>query len=337
MLERWYRLKLWYTLTLFLGFILTFSLYTTLLTDTYILLQIEPLYKLNPNNFTYIYPTETLTLNDYTKLIDLNNFHFTIFNKVCDNETDTLLLILVHSSPRNFDKRRVIRDTWGQERKEIKLLFVLGSINNSTLQRKIQTENDINNDLLQGNFMDSYRNLTYKHVMVLKYPIYHCPEVKYVLKTDDDVFVNINATILFIKSEFSPPIGVSNLLLCKVIKNAKVFRSFRSKWRVSVKEYSRKRYPTYCTGFAILYSNDVLFQLYKNAQEMEYFWIDDVHITGDAVLGTNISHTDVSPLIFGSKHITRFNFNHFLYGKPQSNIDDILKLWRLIQKHSNET
>jgi hypothetical protein len=32
--------------------------------------------------------------------------------------------------------------------------------------------------------------MTYKHIMALKWVVYFCPGVRYVLKTDDDTFVN---------------------------------------------------------------------------------------------------------------------------------------------------
>jgi hypothetical protein len=58
------------------------------------------------------------------------------------------------------------------------------------LQAALETENDRHHDLLQGSFRDAYRNMTYKHVMALKWVLYFCPGVRYVLKADDDTFVN---------------------------------------------------------------------------------------------------------------------------------------------------
>ena len=59
-----------------------------------------------------------------------------------------------------------------------------------SLQVSLESENDRYHDLLQGSFKDTYRNLTYKHITVLKWVLYYCPGVRYVLKSDDDVFVN---------------------------------------------------------------------------------------------------------------------------------------------------
>jgi hypothetical protein len=58
------------------------------------------------------------------------------------------------------------------------------------LQVSLESENDQHHDLLQGSFRDAYRNMTYKHIMALKWVLHFCPGVRYVLKTDDDTFVN---------------------------------------------------------------------------------------------------------------------------------------------------
>lgn len=118
---------------------------------------------------------------------------------------------------------------------------------------------------VQGNFHDAYRNMTYKHVMALKYAAYHCPRARYVLKTDDDVFVNMPTVMAFLSVDLSA-YGARHLLLCQPTYGSKVKRSYRSKWRVSWWEFPHSTYPTYCPGWAVLYSPDVVFSLYREAQ-----------------------------------------------------------------------
>lgn len=296
-------------------------------------------YKINPANYTYVYPINLLPIGDYNRLIDLEGFYFQIMNSEC-NDSSPLLLILVHSAPENFDKRKVIRETWGQRRDGMKLIFMLGDVDDDVLYEKLQRENEIHRDFAQGNFMDTYRNITYKHVMVLKYVIYHCPQAKYILKTDDDIFVNIEMMTYFLNEVLSPD-GVSDLLLCKLLKDAKVFRSYRSKWRVSVREYPDKTYPAYCPGFALLYSPDTVFSLYIEAQRSKFFWIDDVHITGILAQKANITHTDVSQLILTLHNIDRIIRGDeypgpYLYGPADLPGDKIRNLWYADDRHSNK-
>jgi hypothetical protein len=44
---------------------------------------------------------------------------------------------------------------------------------------------------VQGNFMDTYRNMTHKAILGLRWLSEFCPEAPYALKADDDTFLNI--------------------------------------------------------------------------------------------------------------------------------------------------
>lgn len=221
------------------------------------------------NSSGYSYPIHLLSQNDYTQLIDLN-FSFNILNLVC-NESSPLLLVLVHSAPKNYAKRKTIRETWGSQTGDnVKIVFMLGLVNEFNLQSRLEEENRQFNDIIQGNFLDTYKNITYKHVMVFKYVIYHCPQAKYILKTDDDVFVNMPTMRNFLTVDLSP-YGARNVLFCTVKKNSKVLRTYRSKWRVSFSEYPQRNYPSYCPGWTLLYSPDVVFALYRGPKRLIIF------------------------------------------------------------------
>ena len=57
----------------------------------------------------------------------------------------------------------------------------------------------------QGNFLDTYKNLTYKHMMGYKWLHRHCPnQPKYVVKADDDVFVEIFHLYHFVSAIYGP-------------------------------------------------------------------------------------------------------------------------------------
>lgn len=130
---------------------------------------------------------------EYYTLIDLPDFKYETINMVCN--AATLLLVLVHTAPPHFENRKVIRETWGRKRHGMSLAFVLGGVANSTLQEELLEENKQFKDLVRGNFLDSYKNLSYKLIAGLKYAKYHCPEAEYVLKIDDDMFVKMEDLI----------------------------------------------------------------------------------------------------------------------------------------------
>ena len=44
---------------------------------------------------------------------------------------------------------------------------------------------------MQGNFVDSYNNLTLKTISMLEWAERHCSRVPFVLKTDDDMYIHM--------------------------------------------------------------------------------------------------------------------------------------------------
>lgn len=287
------------------------------------------------NTSGYSYPTNTLSQDDYHQLINLRNFNFTILNSPC-NDSNPILIIMIHSDPKNFETRKIVRETWGKNSAQVKVLFMTGLVKNSRTKVLLEKENDEFGDIIQGSFYDAYRNMTYKHVMVFKYVIYHCPQAKYILKTDDDVFVNMPLMMNFLTLDLSP-FGGSRMIFCTLRKRSNALRSWRSKWRVSFKEYPAKTYPPYCPGWAILYSPDVLFELYKEAQKTDYFWIDDVHITGTLVDKIHVKHVNIDNLVLSRKSQVKAlhqpsKFNQtFLYGAPNSKNREIRALWEYVK------
>ncbi|KAK1133871.1 hypothetical protein K0M31_011657 [Melipona bicolor] len=279
------------------------------------------------------YLLHELPFGDKSTLIDIKDFRFTINNDPC-NRTHPLLLILVHSAPENFIKRNVVRETWGQQSPDVELLFFVGS--SDEYQTMLEEENKKYKDLIQGNFLDAYRNMTYKHVMALKWATYHCPSAKYILKLDDDVFVHISAMLDFLTRDLSPW-GARRLILCDLLSTGTVKRSWRSKWRVSPQEYPGRHYPAYCAGWAILYSPDSVFLLYREAQKEPYFWIDDVHITGTLARKVNLTQTSLHYLVLTNENMQDLLSNpsshrEFLFGPPNLTENEIRALQSLVIK-----
>ncbi|XP_015596836.1 acetylgalactosaminyl-O-glycosyl-glycoprotein beta-1,3-N-acetylglucosaminyltransferase [Cephus cinctus] len=286
----------------------------------------------NASALPHPYSMSELPPDDESTLIDMKNFRFTLNHNPCNGSQSLLLLVLVHSAPGNFLKRKVVRDTWGKRTPAATLLFLVGL--SEQHQAHLEEEDRVYGDLIQGNFLDAYRNMTYKHVMALKWATYHCQSAKYVLKLDDDVFVHMPAMLDFLIHEFSPW-GARRLILCDPLPSAVVKRSWRSKWRVSPLEYPGRHYPAYCAGWAILYSPDTVFLLYREAQKEPYFWIDDVHITGTLARKVNLTQASLHSLVLTAETMEEVLQNpksrrEFLFGPPDLTEDAIRALYSLI-------
>ncbi|KAF7282223.1 hypothetical protein GWI33_003023 [Rhynchophorus ferrugineus] len=214
--------------------------------------------------------------------MNLSQFRFKIDKThVCD-EDNVLLLVLVSSAPAHSNERNAIRQTWARPDQEVKVLFLLGDVVDETLQNRIAEEDSLFGDIVQGNFIDSYRNMTYKSVMSMKYVAYRCRTTKFVLKCDDDVFVNMPLMKVFLKHDLRYlPSG--DYAFCSVNVDMPVIRSSvgeEAKWYVSYDEWPRETYPIYCAGWYVIMRTSTAVKVYAQAQETPFFWIDDVFLTG---------------------------------------------------------
>ncbi|XP_034483438.1 UDP-GalNAc:beta-1,3-N-acetylgalactosaminyltransferase 1 [Drosophila innubila] len=285
---------------------------------------------------------------DDSQLIDLHNFAYTMGQPSC--EAHIQALILVHTAPRNAEKRTLIRQTWGSRpmtnaNSPLRVVFLLGAVNQTEhqLQHSLSLENVRHGDMVQGNFRDAYRNMTYKHVMALKWFNSNCPNAQLLIKVDDDVYVNTPQLIKLLRDSptnsnltmsSSTPATPSlrsllqqrhELLFCRPVLATRVKRSYRSKWRVSFREFPAHYYPPYCPGFAIVYSSDVVQRLYQAAQHAGYFWVDDVHITGVLAQQTNTTITNLQPYV-----LYRLECERLLSGKSDLEQQEFLFTWHSI-------
>ncbi|CAH0564227.1 unnamed protein product [Brassicogethes aeneus] len=233
------------------------------------------------------------------KILNLN-FYYKILNLVCEAKTPDFIVIIA-SSAVNFDNRRVIRNTWARNQ-SIPIIFALASVIDENIQRKIEAENRKYSDIIQGNFIDKYRNLTYKHLMILKYVKDYCPKTKFLLKLDDDVFVNMPQMLNFIQNDLQPTF-THNVIICDPYVNSPVKRT-NSKWSVTYQEFPSYQYPTFCPGWRIIYSMDMVEYLINQAKNknVKFFWIDDVFVSG--VLASHLK--DVH------KNITSLTMQHYV-------------------------
>lgn len=90
----------------------------------------------------------------------------------------------------------------------------------------MEEENFSYHDIIQENFLDTYNNLTLKSVMMLKWVISNCNKAKFLMKTDDDMFINV---AMLLKTLHSKPQNTS-ILLGALICNAKPISDRKNKW-----------------------------------------------------------------------------------------------------------
>ncbi|GIY27779.1 UDP-GalNAc:beta-1,3-N-acetylgalactosaminyltransferase 1 [Caerostris extrusa] len=138
------------------------------------------------------YNTSKSTWQDAKKSIQRS--HFIPPVPTCWSQSDLRLVIVVCSAPQNFASRQAIRATWGKESrwtKGTRIFFIIGRSSQNITDMFVFTEKQEYGDVIHYDFTDSYFNLTLKSVSMLKWVTTNCTNAKYVMKSDDDMFVNV--------------------------------------------------------------------------------------------------------------------------------------------------
>ena len=70
-------------------------------------------------------------------------------------------------------------------------MFCIGSTLDENIQISLEEESQEYGDLVQGDFLDNYYNLSYKAIMGNLWVAEFCSQAQFVVKTDDDMYVDL--------------------------------------------------------------------------------------------------------------------------------------------------
>ena len=239
---------------------------------------------LSDNHMLYVYEANAKSLMD--PFVHRHQYRLSLNNaSVCSR--DIFLLILVNSALEHKKEREVIRETWGSVKEysgaQIRTVFLVGECTQpktkSTwqLNERLKAESDIHGDIVKGNFIDKYANLTYKTVMGLYWVNIYCSRSSFVMKTDDDVSINLYKLVDFLQEISQTPSILSHFYFGRCEQDFPV-RSRSSKWYISFSDYEYKLYPPYCRGPGYVFSNEDASHIYSATSKVPFIWMEDVYI-----------------------------------------------------------
>lgn len=193
------------------------------------------------------------------------------------------VLVYLHSAVDHRDMRRNIRTSWASHRTfvniNLKLVFVLGLPSDKMAQHQIESEFAAYTDIIQGNFSDTFKNLTYKAITMLVWVNSHCPNVRYIVKVDDDMFVDMYRVIYEIVPKLAPK---KDAIACDVKINMPIPRDPRIKWYVNETLLpERKTWPQFCSGYFVVLTGNTFKPLFEASFGIKQFIpIDDAYMFG---------------------------------------------------------
>lgn len=222
---------------------------------------------------------------DYLRKKDQREFQLLIDQpeKCIGSKGAPYLLIAIKSVVEDFDKRQVVRHTWGREgiaQKGISIMtvFLLGVPHNVTAlplwDRLLAYESQMFQDILLWDFEDTFFNLTLKEIHFLQWVNSSCSNVKFIFKGDADVFVNIENILEMLGGRRAG----EDFFVGDIIFHAKPIRRRNSKYFVPEFIYGQGIYPSYAGGGGFVMSGHTALRLHLACKEVELFPIDDVFL-----------------------------------------------------------
>lgn len=254
------------------------------------------LFSLDNKNDSVTISHKNIKLSQKLKAFKLFNldFKYLINNNVCD-EDEISAVFIVTSFYGNVELRSAMRRAFPEHilrEKKLRRVFLLAIGPDKGIfdvnYKAILHENSRFGDLVQGNFIEAYRNLTRKHIMGLNWAATYCPNAKFVVKMDDDIVFNTNKLNNLLSS-----INVQekdHLLAGYILRGMVPIREPANKWYVTKKEYDNSMYPPFLSGWFYITTPQTAKKLVKLSSDSKYFWIDDVYVTGILAQRLKIKH-----------------------------------------------
>ncbi|KAM4054252.1 beta-1,3-galactosyltransferase 5-like [Anomaloglossus baeobatrachus] len=224
--------------------------------------------------------------------------------------SDLGLLILVTSHARHYASRSAIRKTWAQQTKgsicSWQVVFMVGNQVDRVLDWHIHKEHELHRDILMGNYMDSYRNLTLKVMHGINWAVERC-QPAHILKTDDDCYINTQQLPAFLGEKKVN----SRLYIGSVFPEGKrmVIRDPSSKWYVSHWDYEPDMYPPYASGIGYILSLDAARMILHRAKTTAPIPVEDAYV---GILAGKAHITPLSSARF-AKHNAKWSICNYRY------------------------
>ena len=210
---------------------------------------------------------------------------------ICSGLKETGMIMYIYNTMDKENAKEVVRSTYGNKAilktLNIRIMFVMGCKQNGKLSSKILEEFNQHQDILVGNFVDSYKILTLKGTNTLKFLSEHCKNVTWIMKADDDTFVDLQKVRQKLSqwksSKPEPP-----MFGFTIVNGRPFICPHIPKWCIP-KSFNITRYPPYLSGIAYVFSSKLLSPMMAQVNKTKKYMslVDDVYMTG--YLTKNIS------------------------------------------------
>lgn len=258
------------------------------------------------------------------------------------------MVIVVLSARNNFMKRKLARQTYGSIKSVnniniLGLIFMLGSLdaprNEKVDFNKLEEENFLFGDMIMGEFVDTYRNLTRKTIMAYEWLTSFCQEAQIVVKTDDDVLLNIFKLTEEV-SKWSPNEFRSSNIWCTVHWTEGVVKDVNSVFYASPVDFPDGVFPKHCAGVGYITPMRVIERI---AEEISTSFLGRVCTHEDVFMTAIVPHKINSNLNLEKRlpnesiELINSRDDWYTYALETEKGDEAEFLLKLLQESSNDT
>ncbi|XP_078380010.1 beta-1,3-galactosyltransferase 1-like [Oculina patagonica] len=212
-------------------------------------------------------------------------------------EEERFVLILIMSAPYNKERRSAIRRTWLSTLTEnpvalnqsnirtmndpvdssntllIQYFFVCGHYpQDPRIESDVENETRVYEDILRLGYNETYTMLVHKTLTSLKFA--STMNVKFVVKIDDDVYLDVPRMIWWLKTASLP----EKLYAGHLLYRSRAIRRTRSKYYVGNQDYNETFFPVYCNGPFYILSKNAIIELLAASKNTRKFPLEDAYL-----------------------------------------------------------
>lgn len=169
-------------------------------------------------------------------------------------------------------------------------MFLVGKSSDPDINNWIAHEAAIHKDIVAGEFEDTFRNLYQKMILSLNWPLERKCNASYMLKTDEDCYVNVGNLVHWLNS-YHTMNGTRPIYAGRVQKHLLVIRDNNSRYYVAENDHPQPYFHTYVSGGGYVLSGNLLPLLSKVSKASPLFPNEDA-LMGFLMHRLNVKPTD---------------------------------------------
>ncbi|KAF1744172.1 hypothetical protein MXB_4400 [Myxobolus squamalis] len=196
--------------------------------------------------------------------------------------------ISLEKSFKNYLLRQDIRNSYGKNNVLFKyafeneklanishcFLFSIGYRDDLVINQQVDFESFTHRDIVRVPIYDEYRKTANKIILTLYLLDQMEIPFKFVLKTDDDIFLKINKIIPLLHN-----LKDDNVFIGHVVHNSIPIRDSSNKWYVSKEDYPSKYYKPYLMGSCYIFRRTIIDTIAKKHYTVPLIPMEDIHVS----------------------------------------------------------